>query len=166
MKDIIFGKTLGDLHISRIKDRPNITANLVFRQSIIQKDYFYYLYDLFKLYRTDTEPYIAESEISGKKYIALQFATRVFPLFNYYHDLFYIDNIKVVPYGIDKLLTPRALAFWFMDDGTTSRSNGNIVSFYLCTDSFSYSDVYYLCHILETNFKLKCSVHSNKNNPR
>jgi hypothetical protein len=166
MKNIIFGSTLGDLHISKRRDRGNVTANLIFRQSIIHKDYLYHLYNIFKYFCTNTmEPKIYKS--SNDKYLTLNFCTRVSPIFNYYHDLFYINGKKVIPYGVEHLFTPEALAYWFKDDGTTDRSlNGKIIGFSFCTDSFSYSDVYYLSHILKYNYKLNCSIFSSKDNPR
>lgn len=39
------------------------------------------------------------------------------PCFNYLWELFYADNVKVVPQNIGELLTSSALAFWIMDDG-------------------------------------------------
>ena len=39
------------------------------------------------------------------------------PCLNFYHELFYKDNIKVIPINLEKLLTARGLAYWIMDDG-------------------------------------------------
>jgi hypothetical protein len=168
IKDFILGSTLGDLHISRRRDRPNVTANLVIRQSIIHKDYFYHILEVLEPFCTNTKPSrtIYKFKGSDKEYEVLHFNTKVSPIFNYYHDLFYINGIKVVPYGVEHLLTPRALAYWFKDDGTTDRSNGKVVGYILCTDNFSFSDCYYLCHVLEVKFNFKCSVFSSKGNPR
>ncbi len=62
--------------------------------------------------------------------------------FLYYADLFYTYNpktnlfIKDVPNNITKYLTPRAIAYWYMDDGALKwlgRSN----AMRICTESFS-----------------------------
>jgi hypothetical protein len=152
------------LHISRRRDRPNITANLVFRQSDKHSDYLHNLKNLFKDYCSNTP--ILKTESKNNTYITLQFATKVSPYFNYFHDLFYINGKKVVPYGVEHLKTPRALAHWFKDDGTTDRYKGGIVGFVFCTDSFTWADVLYLGYILKIKFNIITNVHKSSSGPR
>ena len=52
------------------------------------------------------------------------------PDFKFYDEIFYIDyeynglrRKKPVPHNIHELLTPRALAYWFMDDGSYRYKN-------------------------------------------
>lgn len=73
IKDFIFGSTLGDLHISRKRDRPNVTANLVIRQSIIHKDYFYHIREILEPFCTNTKPSRNITKIKGsdKEYIGV-----------------------------------------------------------------------------------------------
>jgi hypothetical protein len=54
------------------------------------------------------------------------------------------------------LLTPRALAYWYMDDGALKwRGKSNAVR--LCTDSF-IDDINLKKKVLETKFSLKVSL--------
>jgi len=70
------------------------------------------------------------ARIGSKEYQQIRFQTRSLAVFNQFHDLFYLNGVKVIPAIIVELLTPRALAFWAMDDGTR-HSTG--YGFYLCT---------------------------------
>ena len=56
------------------------------------------------------------------------------------------------------LLTPRALAFWIMDDGQAVKKGGVT----LCTDNFSEEEVLKLKTILENKFKFVCTIHNKK----
>jgi hypothetical protein len=49
--------------------------------------------------------------------------------------MFYLSGTKVVPSDLS-LLTPLALAYWVMQDGSLGTAGG----FYLCTDSFYAAD--------------------------
>lgn len=79
------------------------------------------------------------------------------PCFNVYKEIFYNDNVKIIPNNIQELLTPRGLAFWIMDDGSRHGS-GLHISVY----SFSNEDVDNLMLTLQKKFNLKCSIHYNK----
>ncbi len=52
--------------------------------------------------------------------------------------------VKEVPDLIDRLLKPRSLAYWFMDDGCKSRTG-----YPLCTHGFSYSNNTKLLKVLK-----------------
>jgi LAGLIDADG DNA endonuclease family len=71
-----------------------------------------------------------------KKYSSWHFTTRSLPCFTEFYHLFYINGKKFIPHCIGELLTPRALAFWIMDDGTAIKSG-----LILQTDSYSISEV-------------------------
>ena len=71
--------------------------------------------DLFKPYLSNDFNVKEKSFIDKRtniKYSSVNLATLSLPCFNYYHDLFYSTNKnKIVPLNIDKLLTPRGLAY-------------------------------------------------------
>ena len=79
------------------------------------------------------------------------------PCFNVFRELFYLSNVKVVPNNIYDLLTPRGLAFWIMDDGSR-HGTGLHIGVY----AFSNDDVDKLMFTLQDKFKLRCSIHYNK----
>jgi hypothetical protein len=73
-----------------------------------------------------------------------------------YYDLllenkrWYVDNIKIIP--IDFRLTNVSSYWWYICDGYNS--NGNV---YLCTNSFTKSDVEFLINKFK-NLGFKCSI--------
>jgi hypothetical protein len=79
---------------------------------------------------------------------SLYFRTLAMPCLNYYHDLFYKNNVKIIPRILEELLTARGLAFLIMDDGGKSVHNQSI----LHTRSFSIEEVEYLQTVLNKNF--------------
>lgn len=77
------------------------------------------------------------------------------PCFNYYHELFYVDKVKIVLLNIGELLNTRSLAYWAMDDGSKIESR-----FHLNTNSFTLSEVELLFKVLKENFDLNCTYHN------
>jgi hypothetical protein len=76
--------------------------------------------------------------------------------------MFYNEKGKnFIPLNIKELLTPRGLAYWYMDDGYKS-PNG----FYLSTESYSNDDIALLIDAFKTKFDLKCSAHKTTNGLR
>ena len=67
---------------------------------------------------------------------------------------------KIVPKEILNELTPRVLAFWFMDDGAYAVSG-----IYLHTKGFEFKDVYRLAGVLNYKFNLDVTVQNHKNRP-
>ncbi len=81
----------------------------------------------------------------NKIYSSIKFQTLSLDCFNIYRELFYdLNGKKVIPENIEELLTPKGLAFWFMDDGYKSKKG-----LYLCTESFSLGEI---------NFSLKKQI--------
>ena len=97
---------------------------------------------------------------TNKKYSSVSFATLSLPCFNYYRSIFYnSNNLKIVPLDIEKLLTPRGLAYWIMDDGSLQNKG-----LHLNTYGFTHEGVLSLKHTLEHMFgasSLKCSIHKH-----
>lgn len=80
---------------------------------------------------------------------------------NELHYLFYPAGKKVVPENIYEILTPVALAHLIMGDGQASRHG--IV---LCTNSFSVEDVVKLMNVLMIRYRLECTIHLKRQNPK
>jgi hypothetical protein len=87
------------------------------------------------------------------------FKTLSYPCFNSYYDVFYSNNIKIVPSNIEQLLTPVSLAYWAMDDGSKKESG-----FIFCTHSFSLPDVELLSQVLSKNFNIESNIHKARLN--
>ena len=94
----------------------------------------------------------------GKKGVVrnvVRFKTWTYSSFNWIHELWYQNNIKVVPFNISDYLTPIALAIWLMDDGSKSGS-----SLKLATNSFTFSECLQLVKVLYDKYNIKASVQS------
>ena len=94
------------------------------------------------------------------------FRTYGHPEFKFYDDLFYaVDEHKRrkkrVPQNIKELLTPRALAYWFMDDGTYSQ-NAPHRTYRFSTQSFPLSDQELLVQVLRDNFGIEVIVNKDR----
>lgn len=103
-----------------------------------------------------TNPLKREKQIgkSGKVYYSVRFRTYSYSSLNWLQELFYPEGLsKRVPANITSLLTPRALAIWFMDDGAASGAGCRIA-----THSFSRDDVGILRDALEERFGFHCTM--------
>lgn len=159
-QEILIGKLLGDGSISKVSEK---TARFNIGQSIKQEDYVNYLYDIFK----DMRGTPLRKQKSGG-YTTVYFnSLSSFELMDIYK-LFVNDGIKGVPQNIEELLTARGLAYWFMDDGTSSyvsitkRLKTRNAFAMFCTDAFNDKDIDLLRNALFKNFGIKSSVASPK----
>jgi LAGLIDADG DNA endonuclease family. len=67
--------------------------------------------------------------------------------------------IKIIPYEIDKYLTPLSLAVWFMDDGSKLGKGAKIA-----TNCFTYKELQFLCDIIFKKYNLIVTLHSGGKN--
>lgn len=142
---LLVGGLLGDIHAER-----NLNGGVRFRfkQSVIHKDYIYFLYRflLVRGYCNNTQPIIK----THKGFSYLTFDTYSFTSLLWLYHAFYAKNrIKSVPYNIAELLSPLALAVWIMDDG--GKHNTGLR---LATHCFMEKDVDLLIEALKNKFGL------------
>ena len=155
-KEILIGILLGDGCL--YKNKLGINYTLEYGQSLAHSKYFHHIYEIFSNH-IQMKPY--------KKKNGWRFRTRVHSDFTYFANLFYQPE-KKIPQDIEKLLTPRSLAYWYMDDGSMKsvQSKGLIFN----THCFSFDDVTLLCSILNNKFGLKTwprlQRHKNKTTKR
>ena len=90
-------------------------------------------------------------------YHSFNFVTVQLPCFNEFRELFYQLGEKKIPDNIPKILTPRGLAFWIIDEGSKG-GQGLYVSVY----AFSEKDTNKLMLVLQDKFRLKCSIHYDR----
>jgi ubiquinol-cytochrome c reductase cytochrome b subunit len=154
--DIIFGSLLGDGHAER-RIKGNGTR-VTFYQEGVHVSYLLWLHSLFSElgYCNSNVPEI-QTRLGSKGIVRkiIRFRTWTFSSFNWIHDLWYINGIKVIPKNIGDFLTPLALAIWIMDDG--GKVNQGLK---LSTNSYTYSECLFLVKVLSDNFNLKASVQS------
>jgi len=107
-------------------------------------------------------PRITKSKLNGKVFIGYMFATRVYPCFNDWYDMFYKEGKKIVPLDLYSMLTYEALAHWIMGDGTKAPIGPGLT---LQTQSFTIQECVFIISILIYKFDLKCSLHMQRNQP-
>lgn len=118
-----------------------------FTQSDKHKEFFFMVYDIFKKYCTDNIVSSPKSRmINTKTYLCYTFTTKQLPCFNEYYDMFNPLGVKVVPKTIETYLTPLALAFWIMGDG--SKQNEGL---HLNTYGLKLEDINLLVDALNKN---------------
>lgn len=155
--EILVGILLGDASLQT--ESNGRTYRLRFVQSEKHKDYLFHLYDIFK--NLTTSPPIRSSFFDprkpGKKYFRWSFSTTQQACFRFYGHQFYDGNKKKVPSLIHKWLTPRSIAYWYMDDGA-QKWKGKSLGVRFCTDNFLYKDVELLARLLNEKYFLKTSL--------
>jgi hypothetical protein len=158
-KEILFGILLGDAHLETQNNE--ITFRLKVEQSLKHKAYLLHLYEVFKPW----VPSLPQDRIiyykNTNQSTNVRFSTLTHISFRFFGKQFYKNKKKVVPKLIHRWLTPRALAYWFMDDGSMKsiQSKGVILN----TQGFYYADVQTLCNALQKNFNLSCWPRKQKN---
>lgn len=160
-KDLLVGTLLGDGNCQ------TQTGGNTWRYRAVHKlaheAYLSHKYEILKDYcLTPPQLSVITDSRTNKQYSRYTFQTAVHDDFRFYGTLFYKKQndqswLKGVPSNIGSLLTPQALAYWYMDDGALKwRGKSNAVR--LCTDSFTIDDVNLLKQVLETKFSLKVSL--------
>lgn len=170
-KSVLIGTLLGDASMS--SNSGKAIYSVKFEQKLTQVDYINHLYTIFSPY-VGTPP--RNRVINNSFHIApgasCWFRTYSHISLKFYYDLFYLGisdktKVKVVPKNIVDYLDPIALAYWFMDDGTSAKiiskkDNAITMSFVLSTQGFSYKDQLILIAALEKKFGIYSSLHKDK----
>lgn len=82
----------------------------------------------------------------NKFYNKCSVRSKCHPLFTKIYNEFYINGIKTINDNILEKLTPRSIAYWFMDDG----SNSGVIA----TNCFSYEE----CALIQKWFSSKYGI--------
>lgn len=156
-KEIIIGTLLGDGHLETRNGR---TYRLKIEHSIKQRDYVDWLYASLKewVLTPPQEKIKKREDVTSANY---WFTTVSSGSFRFYAQQFYgKDGVKKVPKLIHRWITPRALAVWFMDDGSMkSRTHrARIIN----THSFTKQDIGRLCTILQEKYQILCIPRKQK----
>ncbi|GIV17555.1 MAG: hypothetical protein KatS3mg022_2990 [Armatimonadota bacterium] len=142
-REVLVGLLLGDGHLETQNE--GRTYRLKVEQSEQHQPYVQHLYELFQAWvLTPPQP---------KKEGKWWFQTISHGAFRFYAQQFYREGRKAVPKIIHRLLKPRGLAYWFMDDGSIKDAHSRAVV--LNTQSFSREDVARLAQVLSEKFALE-----------
>jgi ubiquinol-cytochrome c reductase cytochrome b subunit len=155
IRDILIGSLLGDSSGEMIKAAKN--PCFAFKQWVKHIDYILYIYFIL-LYWGYVQPFAFPKvkwtkDSKGNKHKYVRFRMITSPNLLEIYNLFYKVNNgkrrKKVPNNIDLYLTPRALAFWIMDDG--SKEEHGIL---LHTNSFTYEEILLLVKVLKNKYNI------------
>lgn len=154
--EIIIGTMLGDATMGYHKGQPYYC--LKFEQGSAHADYIRHLYTVFEPY-TSGEPYWRWIDSKTKTRESYWFRTYRHTDFQPYWHLFHctIQRKKRVPPNIKELLTPRSVAYWFMDDGHQVNN-----AYFLNTQGFTKTESELLCTCLKDNFNISAKLSVDK----
>lgn len=128
--DVIIGSLLGDgrLECRSSGKRYPISARLRIHQSDKQKEYVFWKYNQLKnLVLKEPRKVKAWYDPKRKKeHFSWYFHTKTFESLGDLHYYFYKNGRKILPSQIFDFLTPRAIAIWFMDDGSNTKESYTI----------------------------------------
>ncbi len=156
-REALIGLLLGDACLET--QNGGHTYRLKIEQSLKHQAYLFHLYELFKDWVL-TEPRTRKVVSKECQSENLVFQTVSHSALRFYAQQFYTNGQKRVPKLIHRWLTPRALSYWYMDDGSikSNQSKGLIFN----TQGFNRSEVERLAEILQKIFTLQTSVRNQK----
>ena len=190
-KDILIGTLLGDATIATRAGKVRLPIlRIKFEQQVKFRTYIYHLYEVFKDFiisgpavrlekgtKTKISYWVATRQQKCFKYYYDLFypksnfkkSLNLYPRFLY--PCFFEEDSEMnakgqnrqkrVPKQINKLLTARALAYWFMDDGTHKVTKAGTIVYGLSTQGFNFSDQQLLVNALKKTFDLNVSIHKS-----
>ena len=153
-RQVLIGCCLGDISFNVFNTQK---ARIQMCQSVKYQEYLNHKYMIFKDL-CSTPPVVKVND----KYPSIYFNTVLSEELYDFSKLFFNEGIRGVPQNIKDLLTPISLAFWFMDDGTSSyiakrpRQLFRRATIMMCTDRYSISEVELLVDALNTKFGIDC----------
>lgn len=158
-KDLLVGTLLGDGNLQT--ETRGRTWRYRALHKATHKAYLDHKYDVLKNL-CQTPPIYGEvfDPRTLKTYQRWYFNTTTQSSFRYYGNLFYTEDPntlkmkKDVPLTIEKLLTPRAIAYWYMDDGSL-KWFGKSNALRICTESFSKQGVERLQKALKNLYNIE-----------
>lgn len=155
-RDVIFGILLGDASMECRLNKPVYAIKV--EQALKNESYVIHLYEILKPYIGMVPTYRAiKASGNFKDRSSIWFRTYRHISFKYYFDLFYDIKdgklVKKLPSNFHKLINPRSLAYWFMDDGT-----GGEHAYRLNTHCFTYDDQMAIILVLKEKFNIICTI--------
>lgn len=152
-RDTLIGLLLGDGHLET--QNGGRTYRLKIEQSLKHLAYVNHLYHLFEAW-VQTPPQIKFVSSRGHKSENVWFQTLSHQSFRFYAQQFYDGQKKRVPKLIHRWMTPRGLAYWFMDDGSMKSKESKAVIFN--TQGFQYFEIELMIKVLTDSFSLQASI--------
>ena len=157
-REILVGVLLGDAHLETQNN--GSTYRLKIEQSIKHKSYVEHLYEIFNEW-VNTPPKIRmRTGENGSLHKMIGFQTYSHGAFRFYAHQFYTNKQKRIPPFIERWLTPKVLAYWYMDDGSCKWRLSKAVI--LNTQCYRREEVQKLRLILKKKFDLESKERKQK----
>lgn len=156
-REILIGVLLGDAHLET--QNRGRTYRLKIEQSETHQAYLKHLYEVFKQWVL-TPPQAKEKCCRGYTSKNWWFQTVSHGAFRFYAHQFYKEGRKSVPRLVHRWLTPRALSYWFMDDGSIKSKQSKGVIFN--TQGYTVREVDLLISGLKNCFGLHAKIRRQK----
>ena len=161
-KDLLIGTLLGDGNLQ------TETSGRTWRYRALHKaehkEYLFHKYSVLQPLCKSPPIYAAIVDSRTNKLCQRwYFNTTVNDSLRHYGNLFYSFDpktntfVKNVPKNIELFLTPRAIAYWYMDDGSL-KWLGKSNAMRICTESFSKEGLFRLQTALKNRFNLETSL--------
>jgi DNA-binding transcriptional regulator WhiA len=152
-REILIGVILGDAHLETQNDGK--TYRVKFEYSLKHREYANHLYEIFREWIL-TPPQLKQDDTHNN----IWFQTVSHGAFRFYAHQFYDDKRKCVPKLIHRYLSNRAIAYWYMDDGSVKSRESKGVIFN--TQSFIKNDIERLIKCLRSRFNLETKIREQK----
>lgn len=152
-RELIVGLLLGDGHL---ETQNNQTYRLKVEHSIKQKNYVDWLYQNFSKWINQL-PKARIKDSFGKELTSYGFTTYSSGLLRFYAQQFYFGKKKVMPKMIGKLLSPKALAIWFMDDGSWKSDRHH--TYIIHSLDYSKKELTFVREVLKKKFDVNIGIH-------
>lgn len=150
--DILVGLILGDCYLGSISKN---TSYCKIVHSIKQKEYVEHikneLPNLFRTIKHFKRTFKHFNINDEREYLNIESLS--FTNLKFFHELFYKENVKIIPDNIEDLLTPIGIAHWYMDDGYAIP-----YGYCFCTDCFSKEEQLRLIKCFKNKFDINIKL--------
>lgn len=149
-REVVVGALLGDACLE--SQNQGRTYRLKIEQSADHEAYVRHLRSVFGEWVLSGPRRRSKTSRIGTPTVSWAFNTVSHGAFRFYARQYYLQGRKQVPKLIHRWLSPRSLAYWFMDDGSMKSRQSKAVI--LNTQAFQLPDVERLIGVLASHFQL------------
>jgi hypothetical protein len=153
-RDVVIGVLLGDACLE--SQNQGRTYRLKVEQSAHHEAYVRHLRSVLGDWVLSGPRRRSKTSRLGTPTVSWAFNTVSHGAFRFYAQQFYLQGRKQVPKLIHRWLSPRSLAYWFMDDGSMKSKQSKAVIFN--TQAFQLPDVQRLIDVLASHFQLAAKL--------
>lgn len=149
--EILYGSLLGDMSLDKASNR---TTRPVISHGGEQEAYFDHKCEIFKNLIGKISKKDRYDKRTDKWYHKFYVRFMSNPIYDKFYDELYPNNVKTITKEWLNKVTPRGLAYWFMDDGN--------VKGVLATNCFSYEECLLIKNWLYEKWKIEVTIEHQK----